>query len=458
MDDENPPAKARPSPSPSDAESALMEDENPPPKPQAAPAESPEPTPEPQEPQSTQLVADNIPLPTNPALPMGYSEWDRSQVESPLFLNAAINQFNERPIMLTGNWSIKPHLSIGSYFDGNIFLNSGNNTQTDFIVRAAPGVTMRLGDADSLFYMMADYTLGLNLYTLHTGDSTIDQDFKGQFQWTMPKTTVDLNLGVSSDTGQDVDISNRVQQEIYYAGLGIHHVLGDKTSWDASADYTRSDYNGLISSSQIQGQFFLDYQYSPKTQFGIGAGGGYLMVPGGSDQTFESGNIQATYRATGKLTLTGQAGLEVRQFSAIGGAAGAGESISPVFSISGAWVPKAGTELDLTLRRSIFASAILDAQDYTATEVDLTVRQRVTDYVSVSLSGGFVNANYSATTLGVNATREDNYFYVRPALDWKALNWLSVGFFYEYDQDLSQGGVANSFTRDLGGIDVAILF
>jgi hypothetical protein len=69
-----------------------------------------------------------------------------------------------------------------------------------------------------------------------------------------------------------------------------------------------------------------------------------------------------------------------------------------------------------------------------------------------------VNTDYTATATNVTATREDNYFYIRPALEWKALSWLSVGIFYEYSQDLSQGGTANSFTRDRGGVDMAILF
>lgn len=401
----------------------------------------------------TEAAANAVPLAENPALEQQFSEWDLAQVESPLFLNSAIDEFNERPLLITGNWSVKPHLSIGTYYDGNIFLRSADNANSDFITRVAPGLSMRLGDTDSIFYLMADYTTGFNYYVEHPSESTIDQEGRAQFQWSLPKTTFGLSLNASSNTGQDIDVTNRVRQELYFAGLTAHYDFGEKTSWDISTDYTRSDYNGLISSSQEEAQLFFNYQYSPKTQLGIGGGAGALSVPGNPEQIFEEANLRATYRATGKITLIAETGLDLRQF---GG--GGGSSLTPIFILEGAWAPRNGTTVSLTARRSIYASAILNDQDYTATSLDFSVRQRITDYVDVSLAGGYVNTEYTSTASNVSATRQDNYYYVRPAVEWKALSWLSVGIFYEYSRDISTGGDANSFARDRGGVDLAILF
>jgi len=429
-------------------DSAQQDGENAPEKPAAVqPAAQPSPSPV-----DIEAIADGVPLPTNPALPTTFSEWDLAQVESPMFLSAAINQFNERPVQLTGNWSIKPHLSLGARYDGNIFLQS-TGAQKDYIVRAAPGVTMRLGNDDSMFYLTADYTVGLDLYTLHTGESTTDQNGTAQLQWRLPKTIIGLNLGVSSSTGQDVDVENRVRQDLYYAGVVTHYDFGEKTSWDVNADYSRSEFNGLISSSQVEGQVFFNYQYSPKTQVGIGGGAGDLIVPGNPWQLFEDADVRATYRLSGKVTLIGDAGMQLREFGS-----GIGDTWTPIFSLETAWVPRTGTELDLNARRSVYASAILDDQDYTATSVGVTARQRITDYVDVALGVGYVNSAYSATAPGISAPREDNYYYIRPFVAWKALSWLSIGFYYEYDEDLTSGGVASSFNRDSGGVDVAILF
>jgi hypothetical protein len=197
----------------------------------------------------------------------------------------------------------------------------------------------------------------------------------------------------------------------------------------------------------------VNYDYSPKTQFGLGATVGYLEVPGGSDQTFEQGNLRMTERVTGKLTLIAEVGGEERQYDH-----GGGDKFTPVASVEGSWNIHEGTELDLTIQRSVYPSAILPDQDYTASEIDLGVRQRVGDRVTVGLTVGYVNLDYTAAAAGVNASREDNYYYIRPTVEWNALSWLSVGIFYEYDQDLSSGSETNSFTRDRGGVDFAILF
>jgi outer membrane protein assembly factor BamA len=146
-------------------------------------------------------------------------------------------------------------------------------------------------------------------------------------------------------------------------------------------------------------------------------------------------------------------GMELRELQG-----GVGDALTPVFIIQAAWDARPGTQLSLSTQRSIYASAILDDQNYTATSLDFTVRQRITDYVDVSLATGYVNTDYSATVTGVDAVREDNYYYIRPAVEWKALSWMSIGIYYEFSRDTSSGGVANGFSRDRGGVEIAILF
>jgi hypothetical protein len=101
---------------------------------------------------------------------------------------------------------------------------------------------------------------------------------------------------------------------------------------------------------------------------------------------------------------------------------------------------------------------LLNDQDYTASTVDLTVSQGIAQHWTVAISCGYVNSDYSSTTPGVNATREDNYYYVRPEIQWAALSWLTVGLFYEYSQNLSTGEGSDPFSRDRAGLEMAILF
>jgi hypothetical protein len=304
-----------------------------------------------------------------------------------------------------------------------------------------------------MFYLVADYTAGLNWYMEHSRETNVDQNATASFQWAMPKTVIGLHLGYSSDTGTDIDATNLVRQHLYFAGVTTHYTIGDKTSFDLNGDYTRSDFDGLISSSQVDASAYFNYAYSPKTTFGLGGAAGYVIVPGQSDQEYQELNLRTTYRATGKLTLIGEVGEELREYSS-----GAGSSLTPVVSLSGAWDVREGTEIDLGVQRQMYVSALLYDQDYTATSVDLSVRQRISDYVSVSLTLAFINSDYTSTNSSVYASREDNYFDIRPAVQWSATSWLSIGIFYEYSQNLSSGQGADSFQRDRGGIDFAILF
>ena len=435
---------------PAPQDSALPEmngDEVPPQKPQTQPAYyTPLPGSNPRE------IADGVPLPENPVVPEPFSQWDLAQVETPMFVTEAINDFAERPVYLTGNWSVKPHLSIGMFYDGNIFVQQ-KGASSDFIIRTSPGVTMRLGNTDSMFYMVADYTAGVNWYTVHSRQSDVDQNASASLQWSMPKTIVGLHLGVSSDTGTDIDATNRVHQNLYFAGITTHYLYSDKVSFDLNGDYTRSDFNGLISSSQMDASAFVNYQYSPKTQFGLGGAAGYVMVPGTSDQIYEQANVRTVYRATGKVTLISEVGAEFRQYED-----GRGQSVTPVVSLSAAWDVKEGTQLNLSVQRQMYVSAILADQDYTATSVSTSVVQRITDNVNASLTLGFINSVYSPTKTGVTSSREDNYIDIRPGIAWRALSWLSVGIFYDYSQNFSHGQEAAPFARDRGGIDFAIVF
>ena len=117
-----------------------------------------------------------------------------------------------------------------------------------------------------------------------------------------------------------------------------------------------------------------------------------------------------------------------------------------------------GTQLNLLARRSIYASAILGDQNYTATSVELNVQQRFTDKVSLFLSLGYLNSAYSAAAAGILANREDNYFYIRPGLQWSLLSWLNLGIFYEYSENISTGEGARGFARDRLGIQTAIAY
>jgi hypothetical protein len=212
-------------------------------------------------------------------------------------------------------------------------------------------------------------------------------------------------------------------------------------------------YESLIGSNEARLQGYVNYNLTPKVTLGLGGNLGLTTVESGGDQTSEEASLRATYVATEKLTLTANGGVEFRQFDN-----GSGDTVTPVFGLDAAWAIREGTSLTLTARRRIFSSAILVDQNYTDTGFSATIQQRMTDRFTLSLSAGYDNLVYTSAGQGVNASREDGFFYVRPSIQCHIVSWCSVGLFYEYSENLSNGEGARSFQRDRAGLQVNITY
>jgi uncharacterized protein (PEP-CTERM system associated) len=151
------------------------------------------------------------------------------------------------------------------------------------------------------------------------------------------------------------------------------------------------------------------------------------------EQTYQQVNAQFAYNPSGKLTVAASGGLEFRQFDVPGDNA----RTSPVFALGATFRPFDGTTITLNASRSTYSSAVLAAQDFTNTGVRLTVRQRLLRRFTVGLNTGFENAEYFSTFEGIDAMRDDNYFFVQPGIDAKITRWWSVGAFYLYRRNSS---------------------
>ncbi|MCX8511383.1 MAG: outer membrane beta-barrel protein, partial [Chthoniobacteraceae bacterium] len=105
-----------------------------------------------------------------------------------------------------------------------------------------------------------------------------------------------------------------------------------------------------------------------------------------------------------------------------------------------------------------FASASLKGQNYEATTVALSAREMLTSTVDGSVSLGYGQANYHAAAQGVQANREDEYYYGRLSLNWLINRKCSLGWFYEYNKNLSSGDQGHPFQRNRIGVAFNVSF
>ena len=170
------------------------------------------------------------------------------------------------------------------------------------------------------------------------------------------------------------------------------------------------------------------------------------------DQTFEQANVRLTYVLTGKLNANASGGVEFRQFDS-----GRSDYVSPVFELGLKYEPFDGSSFSLTGSRRITASASLAGQDFTSTQFTASGRQRLLQRVFVSLTVGYENLTYFNTLADVGSTRDDNYYFLEPAIDVTITRFWTAGCYYLHRQNDSSVSIFG-FDENQAGIRSTLIF
>jgi hypothetical protein len=252
-----------------------------------------------------------------------------------------------------------------------------------------------------------------------------------------------LSNTTGAQANTDVGAPSRVN--IYTTTLNGTYDLTGKLFLSGQASYAISDYETLISSQVASGNLYINYVYSPKLVIGLGATGGVNSTDGStSDETFEQMNVRANYIVSGKISLSISGGLEFRQFG------GGGDSISPVYEITGTYRPFENTVITIAGSRRTVSSASLAGQDYSDTNISVTFSQRLFNRVTFSLGIGYQNLDYLSATTGASTARNDDYFYIEPSIDLDITRYWSIGFYYLYRQDSSTLALFSFYDNQFG--------
>ncbi|MBC7838345.1 MAG: outer membrane beta-barrel protein [Nitrospiraceae bacterium] len=385
--------------------------------------------------------------------PFSTSPWNLANLQSPLFGTEEITELTQpERINTKGLWNFRPHLSITTLYDGNVFIQE-DNRKSDFLVTVSPGVGFQIGNALSGIYLTTDYTASAVIFFENSAQNSLDHRGNLNLRWSGAKLSLGLQVGFAVDSGTSIDASDRVNRLAVFSGISSHYQYSPKISFDLSANYRPTSYENLIGSNETRLQGYVNYTFTPKVTLGLGGSLGLTNVERGGSQTSEEVSVRATWSATEKLTLTASSGVEFRQFE--NGGAG---TVTPVFGLDAAWAIREGTNLNLGARRSIFSSAVLENQNYTSTGFSATVQQRMTDRFSLSLSVGYDNLDYTAAGAGVDASRQDSFLFARPSIQCHIVSWCNIGLFYEYSENFSSGEGSRSFQRDRAGLQVSITY
>jgi len=234
-----------------------------------------------------------------------------------------------------------------------------------------------------------------------------------------------------SDTPLIVTGGQTVQESFGTALTGSYR-FNTVMSMDLSAgqDFTYSDK--LTNTREWSTLDWLNYQFWPRLDGGLGVGGGYDNMSAGVDSTFEQYQTRVNWRTTDVTSFRVHGGLEDRQFLD----STSGNLINPIFGAEVKYAPFPVTAVVLDADRVVSTSPLLD-EIIEGTDVTATLSQRLLEKLFLSVGGGYHWDTYVSTSSTVTTGRRDRYYSIDASLTCVVLTHGTMAATYRHSEDSS---------------------
>jgi len=235
-----------------------------------------------------------------------------------------------------------------------------------------------------------------------------------------------------------IETGAQTEQENYSTAINASYQFNTKMSLDMGVSQNFSLANNSGSSTSLQNSRewstmdWLNYQFWPRLNVGIGAGGGYVNVDSGPDQVFEQVSGRVNWRATDKTSFQISAGFEDSR--ALTNATS--DIISPTFSASIQYQPFATTRLSLNASHATSVS-YFESQNTESTSLTVSLNQQLLWKFNLGLSGGYTTIDYIASTSGASTGRTDDTYSFTANLSHSLSKRGTVSMSYSYSDNRS---------------------
>jgi hypothetical protein len=363
--------------------------------------------------------------------------------------------FRYGPIML------RPHADYQLMYGNGIQSTPGDQQET-IIQEFSPGILMDLGSHWSL-----DYTPTFMFYSSDKFQDSVNHSIALTGDLLYEAWKFGLNHSTEITSAPMAETGEQTDQTTHSTTLSASRALNSQMSLDLGLNQTINLVSGFNNSYDWSTLDWLNYEFWPRLNAGIGAGGGYVLVQnngqlggiGGGDanQTYEQLQTRVNWRATQKLSFQLSVGLEDRQFMI----AGAGSSLSPIFGATVEYMPFKGTQITLSGNRTVASSDYYSAALETETTiVSLNVDQRLFRQYKLGVGLAYSVTDYS-TPSGLAAAglanRTDDQVSFNARLSHPFFKRGTWALFYQYsDNTSSQAGF--SYQSNQSGIEITYSF
>jgi hypothetical protein len=342
-------------------------------------------------------------------------------------------------------WKLNLHASTGSFYDDNILISS-TARHGDFITRLTAGGGITLGDytVRQNNYLISDYTGIADLFGHYTNRDAYEQLASLEGQLLFGHLTIRGDFTLQDLADEDIDIGTRARRQIYIGRASARYDISDKTFLLATAQITVAHYDLYLGSNDERGGISFNYLPDPSVTVGLGVLGGVLNVQDASSQTYEQLLATLQVETTAKFTLKASGGIEDRQTPTNNGL------ITPILDITGDYKPYDGLDLTLTAYRQVENSAFYAGSDFISTGVSAGVQYELSPRFTLLLEAGYANSDYRAVAASGNVSRDDDYFFTRPAFRYVASPYCNLELYYFYRDNESTLDASNFNDTQVG--------
>ena len=336
-------------------------------------------------------------------------------------------------------WKATARAGIKLTYDDNIFIDPRDEKE-DLVTTVVFGVSAGFWDSNERFesylyrdkpaarleppsgnFLSAEYTASLLRFVEHSSEDSLNHEGSVQGQWESGKLLVASRAGFQSGTATDVDIGGRIDRRLFAASLSAKYQPTEKTSLEVILSNTVSDPEGFTGATEWKGEAWLGYLATPLVETGAGVAAGHLNIEGADGEDFYQALIRAKYLATEKVAFVATGGVERRT-------GGDKDETTPIFGVGASYRPAEGTVITLDAFQRVENSALEAGRSYRLTRLNLGLRRFISGRVHLAVDGGYSVADYTQRIF--EKSRNDSYWYVRPALVYNFARWGNLQLAY----------------------------
>jgi hypothetical protein len=333
-----------------------------------------------------------------------------------------------------GIFNLRPH-PFYRFLYGTGILSSTNQAQNTIINQLSPGFLLEIGRQWTL-----DYTPTWTFYSNNHFHDSLDHAVTLTGGTAYEDWTFGLSQGFTLTSDPLVETATQTSQETYATVLNASYEFNDKMSADLGLSQNIISADQFSSSREWSTLDWLNYEFWPRLNAGIGAGFGYDNVQPGSgmtnspDMIYEQLQGRVNWRATDKISFQVNAGGEESQFLS----GSAGDLLNFVCGAAIQYQPFEVTRITISVDRNVslsyYANQTTENTDFTG-----ELNQRLLGKLYLDLQGGYHIAKYvaSVNTTPPVSSREDDYYSVSVQLSYPFAKRGSIAAFYQYSNDSS---------------------